>query len=115
MKEYWPFPIILDLRGILVFSDDHLLNLWDFQETLDPHGISVFWEDHFSNLWDVQVTLEPRDISVFLEDQVFESLGFPRNSGSAWNRGIFRRSNLGIFEISKKPQTSSRIVIAYPS
>ena len=46
----------MDPRGILVFSDDHVLNLWDFQVIVDPRGILVFADDYF-----------------------FESLGFPRN------------------------------------
>ena len=60
---------------------------------LDPHGILVFLDDHLLNLWDFQAMLDPGEIWVFLDDQFVESLGFPRNFGSAWNLGIFGRSS----------------------
>ena len=35
---------------------------------------------------------DPRGISVFWDDQMFESLVFPSNFGSAWNLCIFGKS-----------------------
>ena len=56
---------------------------------MDGRGILVFLDDHFLNLWDFEVILARRGILVFLDDQMFESLGFTSNVGSVWNLGIF--------------------------
>ena len=45
---------------------------------LAPRGIMVFLDDHFLNLWDFGVIFDP-GIFVFSGDRFFEFLGSPRN------------------------------------